>query len=93
MSYSEEPEREFVSGGVRWKRTGHCCRCGECCRGNPFTGLNGGYCPLFRWVAEREGECADRKHWYYLAGCCEWPSKPEHLLDKPECTYSFSRVD
>ncbi len=48
---------------MAWIRSGECCRCGECCVGDPFpdkTDPNAseamrqqpvvaGYCPLFRW--------------------------------------------
>ena len=50
---------------MAWIRSGYCCRCGECCVGDP--GWQGedprglmrrqplvqGYCPLFEW---KEGE-------------------------------------
>lgn len=81
----------------KWRRTGECCRCGDCCKGQFETGeadpaVNGGYCTLFRWAAPGEGFCSDRSHPYYLRGCCDWPTKPEHLLDKPRCSYRFEPV-
>lgn len=53
-----------------WVRSGYCCRCGECCKGDPYEGRDDqrtplmrrapsvqGYCPLFEWHAEGEGFC------------------------------------
>jgi hypothetical protein len=41
---------------MSWVRSGYCCRCGQCCVGDPFTDENRprpavveGYCPLFEW--------------------------------------------
>src|SRR3974377_542954 len=48
---------------MAWVRSGFCCRCGDCCSGNPYDPNNpvrsspsmaqppavDGYCPLFRW--------------------------------------------
>lgn len=81
-----------------WERTGHCCRCGDCCKGNPFTGEPGGYCPLFAvvWDKTREGwqgHCTDRQHPYYLNACVSWPSHPDQIADKPHCTYQFRATD
>lgn len=85
----DDPPRIFsdVHGRV-FRRTGYCCRCGECCI-NPDA--PGGMCPLWR-EAGGVGECSERMSPYYLAGCVDWPSKPEHLLGKPSCTYRFERV-
>lgn len=79
--------------GVTWKRTGDCCRCGECCEsGNPFTGQAGVPCPLLHRTADGLTACSDRSHPYYLSGCNVWPSKPEHIVNYPSCTYRFERV-
>src|SRR5574341_1295129 len=93
--YPEEPPRVFIdSSGRAWLRLGYCCRCGECCRGDPFDSDSGReYCPLFRWADEKIGECTDRQHSYYLAGCIDWPTKPENIVDKPLCTYRFESVN
>jgi hypothetical protein len=79
-----EPPRQFG----QYLRTGYCCRCGDCCKGNPFTGETSGYCPLYR-EAEGLGECSDRTSAYYQGGCIDWPQKPEHLIPYPDCTYRF----
>lgn len=48
---------------MAWIRTGFCCRCGDCCKGNPWEDPSiveayggqpepvvvEGYCPLFEW--------------------------------------------
>lgn len=73
-------------------RTGECCRCGDCCKGNPFTGEQGGYCPLFKWVGSGVGHCADRQHPYYLNGCNVWPTHPQQIVDKSGCSYRFEKV-
>lgn len=83
--------------GVQWMRSGDCCRCGECCMGDPSSGELGeavveGYCPLFRWLSAGVGDCSDRLHEVYLRGCNVWPSIPQHIEDKPSCTYTFRRV-
>ena len=91
----EDVEAPRIFG--EWERTGHCSRCGECCKGNPFTGIPEGYCPLFavQWDPEREGWrgcCTDRTHEYYQKACAPWPSHPDQIADKPHCTYQFRRV-
>jgi hypothetical protein len=73
-------------------RSGECNRCGDCCKGNPFTGEPGGYCPLFAWASEGVGHCTDRRHRYYLSGCNVWPTHPDQIADKPNCSYTFARV-
>lgn len=79
--------------GKLYRREGECCRCGECCRGNPFDGPDTEYCPLFRWLEEGVGECTDREHPYYLNGCNVFPSHPGQIADKPSCSYRFVEVD
>ena len=76
---------------MTWVRHGECNRCGSCCKGDPFTGSAEGMCPLFRWH-EKVGECTDRQHPYYLAGCNVWPQRPEQLRDHPECSFTFDWV-
>lgn len=84
---AEEPPVRFGE----FLRTGYCCRCGDCCRGNPYTGSVEGHCPHYA-VRSGLGECMDRQGAYYLAACKDWPSKPEHLLEHPKCTYRFERT-
>jgi hypothetical protein len=82
-----------------WRRTGYCCRCGDCCKGNPFTGSPEGYCPFFavQWNVEREGwqgHCTDRTsaNTYYTMACAMYPTHPSQIEDKPHCTYRFERI-
>lgn len=58
---------------MSWKRSGYCCRCGECCVGNPYEDGEypsnasqemrkspkvAGYCPLFSWISPGQGHCS-----------------------------------
>lgn len=89
----DEPVQLYTdSKGTTWKRTGYCCKCGECCRGNPFTGEEHGYCPLLKALEDGTFNCTDRQHPYYLQGCNVWPQRPEQITDKPKCTYKFERM-
>jgi hypothetical protein len=82
----------------QYRRIGVCCRCGECCRTGDPVGDGSNVvrgevaCALYREDEREEGRCTDRRHPYYLSGCNVWPSKPEHIADKPSCTYSFVEV-
>jgi hypothetical protein len=95
----EFPKRIELHDGTRLLRRGACCRCGDCCKGDPFVGEMGdaqvpGYCPLFRWTEDgSHGVCSDRTNPYYLSGPNIYPSKPEQIADKPACTYSFEVLD
>lgn len=73
-------------------RSGECTRCGACCMGNPFTGQANVPCPLLT-ISNGQFACSDREHPYYLKGCFEWPTHPGQIVDKPDCTYRFERVD
>jgi hypothetical protein len=91
---------EFVDAdGTRWRRTGECNGCGECCRsGDPFLGQRGlaevpGACPLLRLdggLYRCKGHGKDK---YYLAGCNVWPSVPDHIVDYPSCSYEFEQMN
>jgi hypothetical protein len=77
-------------------RTGECCRCGECCYGDPFNGDLGppeiaDACPL---LALHAGvyTCTDRQNTYYLSGCNVWPTHPAQIADKPGCSFRFELV-
>lgn len=101
MAYETSEEVRIFShdedGSVTiYERSGYCCRCGECCVGDPFDGEEGepaveGYCPLFR-MQGLLGSCSNREHPYYLSGCNVWPSHPNQIEDKPSCTYKFKVV-
>lgn len=82
--------------GETWVRTGECCRCGQCCWGDPFNGEQGGpliegACPLLGLFSGRY-VCTDRQHPYYLNGCNVWPTHPAQIADKPGCSYRFEKV-
>ena len=77
-----------------WIREGECCRCGECCKGNPFVpdGAPDEMCPLLEIVARPDGTrfCSGHGvHPYYLQGCNVWPSIPEHVAGIARCTYRW----
>jgi len=52
---------------MAWIRSGYCCRCGQCCVGDPFTddgpfrrpraAIVEGYCPLYE-LKDGVGHCA-----------------------------------
>lgn len=91
----DEAPRTFVQhDGSIWLRTGFCQRCPPnetCCRGDP-TGGTRSHCALFAVDEIGRGVCTDREDPYYLNGCNEFPSKPEHLIANPTCTYRFEKV-
>jgi hypothetical protein len=77
-------------------REGECCRCGQCCFGDPFEGEMGlaaipDACPLLRFH-DGTFACSDRRHPYYLNGCNVWPTHPDQIADKPGCSYRFELV-
>jgi hypothetical protein len=80
---------------MAWVREGECCRCGECCTGDPMRedmqrpGEVEGFCPLYALLPDGEHGCSDRSHSYYLAGCNVWPQHPDNLIGKPSCSYTF----
>ena len=82
-----------------WVRSGECCRCGQCCIGNPRPGewldAPDGACPLLG-IVQKDGTRLCRGHGvneYYLSGCNVWPSVPVHIKDYDRCTYSFAWVN
>lgn len=92
-----EETRIFThENGEEWERKGSCNRCGQCCRsGDPFNGTLGvpaieGACALYVEV-DGLGTCLDRTNPYYQNGCAHWPSHPDHIADKPGCSYVFSK--
>jgi len=94
---------------MAWIREGTCCRCGECCTGDPnHPSMVGelrkvpGYCPMFEWKRKnKEGFCrghvgavpVGQENAYYMSGCNVWPTHPDLIADKPSCTYKFHWVD
>jgi hypothetical protein len=92
---------------MSWVRSGYCCRCGECCVGDPFNGelgplMTGTHCPLYRLIGldnKIVGHCiahpptAEVQNDYYYNNCSVWPDDPRQIADKPSCTYKFTWVD
>lgn len=77
--------------GIRWRRVGYCCRCGECCIDG-----DGTPCPiykLFRREPNGTATCTDRNHPFYLGGCNTFPVRPVDVEPFPSCTYSFEQVE
>ena len=84
---------------MAWAREGECCKCGDCCRGNPIPGewmdTPDGMCPLLG-IVRQDGTRHCRGHGvnpYYLNGCNIWPTIPEHVAAYPRCTYTWRWVD
>lgn len=82
---------------MAWLRTGECCKCGDCCRGNPFVpdGDPNEPCPLLG-VVRKDGTRLCTGHGvdpYYLSGCNVWPTIPEHVAKYSRCSYRFEWVD
>ena len=84
---------------MAWVRSGECCKCGDCCRGNPrpteWADAPNGDCPLLG-ILRTDGTRLCRGHGvndYYLSGCVSWPSVPAHIQDYARCTYKFEWVE
>lgn len=80
---------------MRYEREGYCCRCGDCCRGNPDgSGTDKDLCPFLRFEADGKAACVDwdKPNTYWAKGCIVWPTKPEHIAHLPRCTYWFREV-
>jgi hypothetical protein len=92
---SDPPAWTDPASGERWRRTGACNRCGECCVGElPEYGPSvvPGMCPLFRREPGGLGTCVGHgAHPYYLKGCNVWPGKPAHTAHIAACSYSWVR--
>ncbi len=95
------------TGGI-WERSGSCSQCGDCCEDteNIFRDYDGNYdtnnpmtqsihdkCAYFSKTEDGKGFCNGRNTTYYLSGCNEMPSKPKHIENWPNCTYSFRRIN
>jgi hypothetical protein len=88
---AEDPVDYTDAAGVTWRRTGYCCHCGACCQADVDTGAAGA-CHYLATDANGVLQCTGRASAAYLNGCNVWPSVPEHIADKPACTYVFTRV-
>ncbi len=80
---------------MTWIREGTCCKCGDCCDGNPNPGLwedaPDGMCPLLG-LLQKDGTrlCTGHDgHPFYLQGCNVWPSIPEHVARFSRCSYTW----
>lgn len=94
--------------GERWRRTGYCSQCGDCCDDNvgdhSFKDMDGdfnlggleqvvhGKCAYFRWSEDGKSLCTGRNTKYYKNGCAFAPSKIEHIMNWPNCTYHFEKI-
>jgi hypothetical protein len=91
---SDPPVVMTFPNGRRVRISGYCCLCGDCCEsGNPYTGDHTP-CPHFKRLSPEQGICTDRSeaNSYYQHACRLWPSKPEHPLAYPRCTYVVEDV-
>lgn len=93
--------------GEKWRRTGYCNRCGNCCDDseNVFKDVDGngnvpgleqvvpGKCAYFRWDENNLAVCLGRETEYYKNGCAYIPTKPEHVLEWPDCSYNFEKIE
>ena len=93
--------------GEKWRRTGFCNRCGNCCLDteNIFKDMDGNYepggleqvvpgkCAYFRWGEDGLAMCLGRDTKYYKSGCVFAPSKKEHVEDWPDCSYTFEKIE
>jgi len=59
-----------------------------------------GYCHLFEWrrgAPEGDGFCVGheppKQHLYYLKACQTWPTHPEQIKDKEQCSYRFEWME
>lgn len=78
---------------MAWIREGECCKCGDCCHGDPFVSDSGPeqVCPLLGLI-QPDGTrlCTGYGvHPYYLQGCVVWPTIPEHTANYPRCTFTW----
>jgi hypothetical protein len=95
------------TNGDIWERTGGCSQCGDCCEeeGNGFSVIDGngqpnpvekvveGKCAYFRWENDGKCSCAGMNTRYYQNGCRFIPTKPNHIVDWPNCTYVFTKIN
>lgn len=77
-----------------YRKTGFCCRCGDCCRihGDPFSNNPKGGTACSKLVDNQcsihgRGNAEEQRFWN--AGCNDWPRHPDDLRDVPNCTFRF----
>lgn len=97
---------ESLIDGSRWRRTGYCSNCGDCCNddddGFLLVDANGnspgiqttvhGKCAYFRWDENGKSVCMGRDTYYYQIACAFMPSKKLHVDSWPNCTYHFEQI-
>lgn len=87
-TYYKDP----IDESIVYKRTGYCCKCGECC-------LPVIPCPHLSMSMEngvQVGNCLirnDMSYGAYIIGCISWPSEPDHIKGLEKCTYKFEVVN
>ncbi len=77
------------------RRVGECNRCGDCCRGNPYTGEDPDKpCPRLRQETDGLTSCElhgqDASYWG--KGCNVWPTEPGHITHLDRCSFSFEET-
>jgi len=108
LTYTEDETIYWIdpTNGDIWERTGGCSQCGDCCEDtenifseldadnnpNPQTQVVHNKCAYFRWSEDGKGVCTGRDTWYYQNGCKFIPTKPNHIVDWPNCTYRFTKI-
>jgi hypothetical protein len=80
---------------VAFQRFGDCCQCGDCCKGNPYTGEDPHLdCPhLVRTNETSHCDIHGTLDTYWAKGCNVWPTIPEHVAHLERCTYTFRLVE
>ncbi len=74
------------------RRVGECNRCGDCCRGNPYTGEDPDKpCPhLIQHTPDLAScEIHGQHDTYWGQGCYAWPEKPRNIAHLPRCSFRF----
>ena len=79
-----------------YQRFGDCCQCGDCCKGNPYTG-EGAHddCPHLLRGAEGEKTACEihgTVGTYWALGCNVWPTMPHHVAHIERCTFQFKLI-
>lgn len=76
---------------MTWIREGYCCKCGDCCAGNPFTGENVGMCPKLNDEKDGMRTCSvhGTDNFYWNIACKLWPTIPEHTAPYSRCTFTW----
>lgn len=65
---------------------------GNWVQGNGLNPVVHGKCAYFRLTQDGKGFCTGRDTIYYNTGCKFQPSKPNHIVNWPNCTYKFTKI-